>query len=334
MLDGNSSGQLLFIGGLKDVFIEGNVRDTLPCRVVADVEQALVVLEEESYDVVAFKIPTPAANFRTDLNKIRKAAAGSKLILISRMYQEPIAMSYMHPDKDGNTLADDYMVCPLSADEFDQWFEGKQVSAIEKDAEVIRRIKELERLATEDDLTGLKNRRYIWEFMRQVIELAKEQNGRMTLLVFDIDNFKHYNDKYGHHVGDEILKQAAVLIRRCCRKYDVVGRIGGDEFAVVFWSDPSREQKDDMNKRSLVSEHPKEALFIVERFRKQWENTEFNLLGPDGTGVLTISGGLATYPRDGSDVEQLLRKADEGLLEAKSSGKNQIYLVGQPKKNI
>ena len=88
-------------------------------------------------------------------------------------------------------------------------------------------------------MTGLKNRRYIREFTRQIIEYARKENGRVTLLVFDIDDFKKYNDTYGHTAGDEILKQAASLMHRCCRPHDVVGRIGGDEFAVVFWDDPS-----------------------------------------------------------------------------------------------
>ena len=84
--------------------------------------------------------------------------------------------------------------------------------------ELEQRIRHLEWLATTDDLTGLKNRRYIWEFARQILDHARQTKGRVTLLVFDIDNFKHYNDVYGHLTGDEILRQAAVLMRRCCRQ--------------------------------------------------------------------------------------------------------------------
>ena len=198
------------------------------------------------------------------------------------------------------------------------------------------RIKQLEKLATEDELTGLKNRRYIWEFSRQVIEHAGKENGRVTLLIFDIDNFKHYNDVYGHLAGDEVLKQAAVLMRRCCRGHDVVGRIGGDEFAVVFWDRQSTEVRSQKaeNRRQTLAEHPKEAIFIAKRFRRELGKAELHLLGPEGKGVLTISGGLASFPRDGPTIQELFQQADKALLEAKRSGKNRIYLVGKPQNDI
>jgi len=121
-----------------------------------------------------------------------------------------------------------------------------------------------------------------------------------------------------------------VLIRRCCRGHDVVGRIGGDEFAVIFWDDPSREAGGpDGERRSARAEHPAEAISIAKRFVQELGRAELDLLGPEGKGVLAISGGLATYPRDGSTIEEIFEQADRALLEAKRSGKNRIYLVGQ-----
>ena len=77
------------------------------------------------------------------------------------------------------------------------------------------------------------------------------------MLVFDIDNFKHYNDVYGHYAGDDVLKQAAVLMKRCCRSHDVVGRVGGDEFAVVFWDSTRRKQSAKEAERHLATtDHP------------------------------------------------------------------------------
>jgi diguanylate cyclase (GGDEF)-like protein len=278
-----------------------------------------------------------ATNLASVLKSLRQVSSHSKIILLAQMYHEPLAMIFIEPDLQGKSLADDYMICPVVADCFTKWLGpdtqkclAKEATAIAEDAGMAERIRQLEKLATEDDLTGLKNRRYIWEFARQIIVHAEKEQGRVTLLIFDIDDFKHYNDQYGHLAGDDILRQAANLIQRCCRKHDVVGRIGGDEFAVVFWDDSGRREKSDTGERRSLSEHPKEAVFIAERFREQLENTEFNMLGPDGSGVLTISGGLASYPRDGSKIEELFRKADEALLEAKNSGKNRIYLVGTP----
>jgi diguanylate cyclase (GGDEF)-like protein len=197
------------------------------------------------------------------------------------------------------------------------------------------RVRYLELLATTDDLTGLKNRRYLLEFARQVLELARQDGGRVTVLLFDIDNFKRYNDTCGHHRGDEILRQAAILMQRCCRAHDVVGRIGGDEFAVVFWDDPAaRAAQPEQDRRTAHADHPAEAIFVARRFQKEFGRAELDLLGPEGQGVLTISGGLASFPRDGASVEELMRRADMALLEAKRGGKNRIYLVGEPQSDI
>ena len=191
------------------------------------------------------------------------------------------------------------------------------------------KIAELEKLATTDELTELKNRRYIWEFARQIIDHAKEQGFLVTLLLFDIDNFKHYNDVYSHSTGDEILKEAAKLMLNCCREHDVVGRVGGDEFAVIFWDGPKIEQNQpQQERRGEAKGHPSEPVFIANRFRKAINKASFSRLGTEGNGVLTISGGLATFPKDGQNMDELFEKADQALLEAKRSGKNRIYLVG------
>jgi two-component system cell cycle response regulator len=114
-----------------------------------------------------------------------------------------------------------------------------------------------------------------------------------------------------------------------------VGRIGGDEFAVVFWDDASlQEPGAQQDRRSARANHPLEAIFIARRFRKALEASELPLLGPSGKGVLTISGGLASFPKDGATIDQLFERADAALLEAKRSGKNRVYLVGKQQTDI
>ncbi len=227
----------------------------------------------------------------------------------------------------------DYLISPVTLSQVHHMlFPGVPDAARE---DLSQRLDTLERLATEDDLTGLKNRRYIWEFLRQIIERARHDSGRVTLMVYDIDDFKHYNDCYGHPTGDRILKEAAVLMNRCCRTHDVVGRIGGDEFAVIFWDDPLEKRDAASEERRLDRmDHPRESIFIAKRFQRALENANLDLLGPGGRGVLSISGGLARYPYDGDTGEQLFEKADEALLDAKRSGKNRIYLVGSEQNDI
>ena len=93
----------------------------------------------------------------------------------------------------------------------------------------------LQKLAITDELTGLYNGRYFRHYLERIIAKARDLMFPVTLLLFDIDNFKKYNDQYGHGVGDEILRQTAALMKQCVRDHDLVARISGDEFAVVFW---------------------------------------------------------------------------------------------------
>jgi diguanylate cyclase (GGDEF)-like protein len=186
---------------------------------------------------------------------------------------------------------------------------------------VARRTEGLHRLAITDHLTGAYNRRYFYHFTDQLLTRAKAERFRATLLLFDIDDFKQYNDTRGHAAGDEILREIAALMRQVTRKHDIVARIGGDEFAVLFW-DAEPPRRPDSN-------HPQSAYALAGRFMRALESHEFSALGPAGTGTLTISGGLATFPWDGATCRELLRHADASLRQAKTSGKNAIYLVGQ-----
>ncbi len=306
---------------------------------------AIDAAAKNSFAVIAVVMSGMSAKLNSALKALREVNCDAKIILLAQMYEEPAAMRLVGPASNGANVADDYLICPIRANKFYESVMpvqprqgAEQATAVAVDAGKEMKIRRLEKLATEDELTGLKNRRYIWEFSRQIIERARGENGRVTLLIFDIDNFKHYNDVYGHLAGDEILKQAAVLMRRCCRGHDVVGRIGGDEFAVVFWDDPHRKTVGaETERRSTTADHPKEAIFVAKRFRRELKKAELSALGglgPEGKGVLTISGGLASFARDGSTIQELFNQADKALLEAKRSGKNRIYLVGKPQNDI
>ncbi len=338
---GAGNRKVLFIGDIDGAFLDSDAIRQLPCEVQVNLSKAIEKAAKNSFMAIAVVISGMSGNLASALKSLRQVNRGAKIILLAQAYEEPLAMQMIDSVFDRAALADDYLICPVQADRFyesimpDDGGEGTvsgTTVAVDADSE---RVRQLEKLATEDELTGLKNRRYIWEFSRQIIERAGRENERVTLLIFDIDNFKHYNDVYGHSAGDEILKQAAVLMRRCCRRHDVVGRIGGDEFVVVFWDDPQiKLSKEETERRSLMSDHPKEAIFIAKRFVKELGKAELHLLGPEGKGVLTISGGLASFPRDGSTIDEIFKQADKALLEAKRSGKNKIYLVGNPQSDI
>jgi two-component system, cell cycle response regulator len=186
----------------------------------------------------------------------------------------------------------------------------------------------LQKLAITDELTGLYNARYFKHFLSRIIDRARSKLFPVTLLIFDIDNFKKYNDDFGHGVGDEILKQTAALIRRCCREHDLVARLGGDEFAVVFWEKDGPRQPKDPNQHG-PSRPPQAVELIFARFKKLLATHELQALGPSGRGLLTISAGLAVYPWQASTMDELIDLADKRLMfGAKKAGKNSIVLVG------
>ena len=334
--------KILLIGDIGSAFLDADAVRELPCEVYPNMLDAIDAAAKSSFRAIGVVMSGSSSKLNSALRTLRHVNSDAKIVLLARMYQEPLAMQLVGSASDGANIADDYLICPIQASRFYEsivslkgWETAEIAVSAPADAETEMKIKHLEKLATEDDLTGLKNRRYIWEFSRQVIERAKKENGRVTLLIFDLDDFKHYNDVYGHSVGDKILRQAAVLMRRCCRQHDVVGRIGGDEFAVVFWDDPQRKSVGlRTERRSAAADHPKEPIFVAKRFRKELGKAELHLLGPEGKGVLTISGGLASFPRDGSTIQELFQQADRALLDAKRSGKNRIYLVGKPKSDI
>lgn len=177
---------------------------------------------------------------------------------------------------------------------------------------------ELRRCAFTDALTGAWNRRYFERFLGAAIEQSRQARRPLTLMLFDIDSFKHYNDTYGHGAGDAILIETVKLLKSVIRPSDRVCRVGGDEFAVIFYE--PQGPRDPCSK-------PLESIYqIARRFQQQICNHRFPKLGNEALGTLTVSGGLASYPWDGHDANALLEEADRCAMESKQQGKNAITL--------
>src|SRR5207302_10955828 len=120
-------------------------------------------------------------------------------------------------------------------------------------------------------------------------------------------------------------------MKKCVRSHDLVARISGDEFAVVFWEKEGPRQPRNPNDPQVGApgRTPQAPQQILERFRRLLATQNFPGLGPGGQGTLTISGGLAVFPYDAAEVQALVDAADNALMfKAKQSGKNSIYLVG------
>ena len=162
--------------------------------------------------------------------------------------------------------------------------------------------KELERMATQDPLTGINNHRAFRQRIGEAFQRAERSKKELSVLFLDIDHFKAVNDTYGHGVGDEVLKKVARTIEGAVRKVDFAARYGGEEFVVVMEETPGTG-----------------ALVMGERLRQAVSRLELEDID---SRTVTVSIGIATYPEDSEDAEELLQLADAALYRAKNSGRN------------
>jgi diguanylate cyclase (GGDEF)-like protein len=171
--------------------------------------------------------------------------------------------------------------------------------------------KVLEQLAITDPLTGLYNRRYFEERMRETFSLIGRQKVSIHLLMFDLDHFKAVNDRCGHSVGDAVLVHFSDIMRRCVRRHDIIARVGGEEFVIAMLNIPDEQ-----------------AVRAAERIRHEIESTPYKV-GPESISV-TTSVGLASLPLDGTEeqmtLESLIKRADIALYKAKEQGRNRMVI--------
>ena len=160
-------------------------------------------------------------------------------------------------------------------------------------------------MALKDDLTGLYNRRYLDARLENYMSEIKVSNKTFGLLIFDIDNFKDVNDTYGHAVGDEILKEFSQRLKEQIRSFDLVARMGGEEFVSIH-----------------PDIHEETAKYIAERLRKCIADEPFKCDVPGGELAITTSIGGAIITSAYNNIQEVLKVADDALYEAKDSGRN------------
>ncbi|ACM22894.1 MULTISPECIES: GGDEF domain-containing protein [Thermotoga] len=158
-------------------------------------------------------------------------------------------------------------------------------------------MKELEYMAYHDPLTGLPNRRYFFELGGKYLDIAKREDKKVFILFLDLSGFKKINDTYGHPFGDEVLKTVSKRILDRIRKSDVISRFGGDEFTLLLY-DMKEDYLDSFLKR----------LFSAFKMPVKIGNTEISV---------SANVGVARFPEDGTNLEELLKMADSRMYEAK-----------------
>lgn len=197
------------------------------------------------------------------------------------------------------------------------WFEhqltlpGTFVEQVGLSVSNIRLREMLKSQSIKDPLTGLFNRRYLEEILERESRRAARANQPLGLIMIDFDHFKNFNDTFGHVAGDNALRELSFALQKSVRTEDIVCRYGGEEFIVLL---PSATEQATLNRAEAIRSRV-EALSMADQA---------------GTlGNITISAGVATFPKNGSLPAELLAAADAAMYQAKESGRNRVKVAGE-----
>jgi diguanylate cyclase (GGDEF)-like protein len=250
-------------------------------------------MEEKQFDIVITDINMPRLNGVGLIKRITSDFSDTDVIAITGYqteynYTDIIALG-----------ASDFISKPINIDEFEA-----KIKRIVRERNMRF---ELRRLSTCDALTGLYNRRHLDDNLQNEAIRASRQHYDLYLLLIDIDNFKVYNDKYGHQQGDRLLQELARIILRSIREnVDSGYRYGGDEFAAT-----------------ILHANPQQALMVAERLRTEYN--ERNLVPTSlSIGIAKLKNSHGTLE---ADLDDLIRKADQALYLAKNNGGDQNVIL-------
>jgi diguanylate cyclase (GGDEF)-like protein len=183
---------------------------------------------------------------------------------------------------------------------FSHWLYGSRIVRLYETAKA---------LSATDPVTGLGNRRYFSEKLRREVSRARRYSRDLSLVMVDIDDFKGYNDRYGHQDGDRLLKSFAETMGGVLRRSDVAARFGGDEFTII-----------------AVESGAEESGRLAERLRKEVERRAVSSEDADLGKKVTISAGVAHMDNRIGNAESLLQAADRALYRAKLEGRNRVHV--------
>jgi diguanylate cyclase (GGDEF)-like protein len=249
-------------------------------------------------DVILLDINLPGIDGNTALRKIKKESPDQSVVMLTAYATVENAIQAL---KEG---ASDFVKKPFEMDHLVHIVNR----CIEKSwivREKERLEEEVRRLSITDDLTGLYNYRYFYKKLEEETIRAKRQKIPLSLMMFDLDNFKNYNDTRGHIEGDRVLEKIGKIVVQCIRqKVDSGYRYGGDEFAVI-----------------LIGVKADRASEIAERLRGLVESAKL--------GDITVSIGVAEYDTD-IDIESFVKSADDAMYMAKSQGGNRMHIFTPP----
>lgn len=287
---------------VREVVVESIRMAGFSVDVCGDGQEALEKTAAKSYDLIVTDMRLPGLDGLSLIKRLKSSNSTTDVVVMTGYGSIENAVECM---KAG---ALEYLIKPFTVDQIQV-----AVSKAIEHRELRRKAQEREfyrELSYVDALTGVRNRRYFDEAIVAEIQKASRYGSSLVLLMIDIDDFKIYNDLNGHQKGDEALAKIGQLFQAACRGYDIVTRYGGEEFAILF---PGATEQNAVELSRRIMSGVQGNRFEGEEFLP--------------SGALTVSVGVACYPRDAQSAEELIRCADEALYAAKRAGKNTVQLV-------
>ncbi len=270
---------------------------------VENAKQALEKLDEQPFDVVITDLVMPRIDGIALTKAVREMGLEIPVIVMTGYGSIEYAVESM---KAG---AADFITKPFKLDHvifiINRALDNIKVQQLAREGEYYKELSNI------DPLTTIGNYRYFEQVLHLEVERQKRYNHPFTLMIIDIDDFKHYNDTYGHLVGDIVLVQVASLIKNSIRGCDFVARYGGEEFVVI-----------------LHEIAGKKAVRVGQRVLNTID--DFNFVAPEGhsLGKISVTIGMASFPKDACEKKEFIRKADEALYTGKRAGKNCLCIYG------
>src|SRR6202522_2905482 len=271
------------------------------------------IIDQANDGVVIVDAQTQAVSYTNPAFLERLGYTGAEAqALTLRGANSQMALNMQHRCKNGSLIDIEVRCNALDVDGRDVLAYVTHDVSLRRKAEqqLIENQHRLDRMAHHDQLTGLPNRHYLAAFLPNAIAEAQAAASMLGVVFLDLDRFKHINDTRGHETGDKLLQEVATRLRACVRDSDVVIRMGGDEFVVVFRNVKSYDEVtlganriiDSLGKPIVIDQHPLQT---------------------------TGSVGVSLFPRDGADMGELLKHSDTAMYQAKDRGRNNVQMFSQ-----
>lgn len=270
------------------------------------VDQGLEMYTSDTYDIVLLDYQMPQRNGIEMIVELRNESkeSGTAIVMMSSSENEELSLACIRAGAQDFLLKSEISAARLKRALL------HASTRFELEKKLYKTYQKVKSLAETDSLTGLSNRYFFDESLKQVLAVNYRNNQKLALLLFDLDNFKLVNDTFGHDVGDLLLKKIVSRIKSCLRGNEIFARLGGDEFSIMLSNLKSGDHAGQVARR------------IVSVLYKPFEIASTSIKA-------TVSVGISLYPENGRSSEELFKYADIAMYRAKKLGRNQICFFAE-----